>query len=209
MRTYKRALGNALPLSRLLMAVVGMSLLVMGCASSTSIVVHPLISEAGYAQLSCPGGNATFYVEAVTDKRGHSDPADIGFTQTGMLNTRTGLLSDPPPPELLDNSISDALGNCGQLAASRDAAGFVLRIDLTGFQVVEVTGMVSEAITAMVWYEVEVFNGATGEREGHFRTEGKASRKSVLDTTEFAEEVARTALEQSIQMLLGELADYR
>ncbi len=105
-------------------------------------------------------------------------------------------------------SISAALGNCGQLAASRDAAGYVLRIDLTGFQVVEVTGAFSEAITAMTWYDVEVLNGATGEREGSFYTEGKASRKGV-DTTEFSEEVARTALERSIQMLLGELADYR
>jgi hypothetical protein len=180
----------------------------IGCGSSKDIVVRPLISEAGYAQLSCPGGSATFHVEAVTDKRGYGDPASIGFTQTGLFNVKTTLLSDPPPAELFEKSISDALGSCEQLAASREAARFTLRINLIGLQVTEVTGMFSETITAITQYEVEVFNGATGEREERFYVDGQASRNGA-DTTEFAEEVARTAVEQSIQVLLDQLVNYQ
>src|ERR1043166_8820921 len=68
-----------------------------GCGSTKPITVRPQLEEFDLTQVRCPDTHRRFIIDDAIDKRGYGDPNNIGFTQTGMFNAKTTLLSEPRP----------------------------------------------------------------------------------------------------------------
>jgi hypothetical protein len=184
--------------------VVGLSL--AGCGS---LMVEPLPEQRHYADIACPGTTAAFYLEEVLDKRGFTDRSHLGFAKRGLFNVAAKLRSNPPPSEVLSESLNTLLAKCGVLAREPDEAKFLLRVSLLGYQVREVTGMWAETITASLNYETEVVDAASNTQLGRFSASARSGEKSSVDVTRYAERAARDALRKSLSGFLRELGQYQ
>lgn len=172
----------------------------VGCGSTRPIEVYPKLDPADAAQAGCPGTKSRFFVGQVIDKRGYSDPRNVGFTQTGAFNVKASLLASPLPGELLRDSLLLYLRHCDLLASDVGAATDELTASLVRLQVSEYTGVFSEQIVASLQYEVILRDLSTSRRRRAF-IEAQSTQGSSLDTTEFATTVIRSALRDSLGSL--------
>lgn len=192
-------------LKRIISLIFGLAIFfLMSCGSSKPVTVNPILEESAYSEISCLEISQKFYVVGIRDKRGYASPENIGFTQTGLSNKKTSILSDPVPTEVLKKSLSQLLNECESLAAEQVNAQFLLNINLLSFQITEVTKAFSETITASIEYEVVVLDQHSDKRIGRFTVEATDSEKAI-DTSKFAGQVAKNALRKSYMAFASEL----
>lgn len=171
--------------------------------------MKPHVGESDFSDARCPDTPARFHLLPAEDKRGNADARNIGFTQTGLFNIDTSLVTEPEPTEILTQTLSAFLAHCGRLAPSVADARYDLTPVLLTLQVTEQTGALSEEITAVLKYEALVVDPASGRRVGRPAASGKGSVSSGWDTTDYAEQVVQDALRGSLPAFAYELRNYK
>ena len=184
------------------MAAILFAAFATGCASGP-IVLHP---KAEVDSSQCPAHRPTFRLVRVWDKRGYPDTRNVGFTQTGLSNTRTALMTDRPTGRVMLDTLSAAMQRCGMLANSASAQP--LSVDLLAMQINEQTGLVSETMTGQVRYEIVALDPNGGRALDRFQVTGQ-SQHSSMDTTDFAEETLNESIGSSLPSFLRQLATLR
>jgi len=152
----------------------------------------------------CPDTSAKFYLEEVVDKRGNADPRNVGFTQTGLFNRLTTLLTSPMPSEILGSVLADFLDRCLIRSDDRTEADLTIDTSLITLQVTEVTTTFSEVISVELRSEFTVRAAATGRLTRRFIIDA-AAEDSGLDTTQFASAVIEKAIVGATEDLAGRL----
>lgn len=174
-----------------------------GCGSSAAIVLQP--KAARVPRERCPAVPASFALAAVQDKRGYANPRNVGFTQTGLLNTQASLETPRPAAEVLHGALQKALRACGLQARKQTRPDARLKVELVTMQLTEDTGFTSETIKGKIRFEVEVLDASTRNVLDRFVVSGE-SDASGLDTTSDAEAVINRALGASVESFLKALA---
>jgi hypothetical protein len=151
---------------------------------------------------SCPAPGRAFRLGDVSDRRGYNDAANVGFTQTGLGNSKTSLRTSPPPAGLIQRTLDLVLQTCGTPPGSEP---IVLDVIMSRFQTTETTGFTSEEIEAEIALQVRA-RMASGPLLGGFDVSASA-KESGMDTTDEAEGVIDRALQQSAQRFAAGLAE--
>jgi hypothetical protein len=174
-----------------------------GCGSSQPIVIHPAFPQV--ARSACPAPRARFVVESAVDDRGYMDPRNVGFTQTGLANDKTRLLTELPAADVVKAALENALSQCGVLGPGGATPAVRLRVRLLAFQVTEETSFVNETMRGELRYEIQAM-GADGTAPlGRFAVGGEA-HVSAADTTDYAASIVSRAIAESLPGLLAQLA---
>lgn len=135
----------------------------------------------------------------VQDRRGYDDGKNVGFTKTGLLNSKTPVFTDPPPAELLRAALTKALSSCTRIGRWR------LDVALSRFQVSEETGAFTEDVIATIRYRVRI-TSADGKILGQFGVASEARATSAWDVTDQASDVITRAVQDSVKDFLTKLA---
>ena len=184
-------------------AILALMLALAGCGTSEAIVLRP--KTAHVERQRCPAAARSFALAKVQDKRGYSNPNNVGFTQTGLLNKQTSLETARPAAEVMHRALERALTACGLRARKETGPDTLLQVELVTLQLTEQTGLTSETIKGQVRYEVEAVDASSRALLKRFVVTGEREA-SGIDTTSDAEPVIAGALDSSVEHFLKELA---
>jgi len=171
-----------------------------GCGSTAPILLHPKMPNVDGA--ACPVQRSPFTLTRVEDKRGYADNHNVGFTQTGLYNTKASLETERPTVSFVAESLRAALERCGLLAIG--STGRPLAVDLVSFHVRESDSFTTETMTGTVRYEVLALDPSTQQPLARFMVSGE-SKHSGIDTSDYAEQVITEAMASSIPAFLKQL----
>jgi hypothetical protein len=164
------------------------------------MLLHPKMPNA--SGTACPVHRSPFTLIRVEDKRGYANDRNVGFTQTGLFNAKASLETEHPTVSFVAESLRAALERCGLLASG--PTGSPLAVDLMTFQVMESDTFTTETMTGSVRYEVLALDPATQQTVARFTVTGK-SKRSGIDTSDYAEQVISEAMASSIPDFLNQL----
>lgn len=184
-----------------------LGLALAGCGAGRPITVHPSLDGTLAADVACPPTESTYFVSAVVDKRGFADTRYVGETRKGPLNRPTVLHAEPQPAVLLEQALKSLLLRCHNLTGEQDRAAKQLRTTLLRLDVAEAGGFPNEEIAAYLVYEIEIVSPEWVVEHRAVVT-AEASVVASLDTTTYAAEVIRTAIERSLADLSIKLPRY-
>lgn len=177
-------------LHRRQLACLVMTATLAGCASGP-ITIDGGSFEAPSCLLAVRGR-----LLEVVDRRGYSDPTNIGFTQTGFFNKKTSLHISPPPPAQLETRLRALLENCSSYGG-KTPTPLAFKVELSSFQVMERTGFSEEMMRVDIGYTVQVFADDGVTFLASYDVEGSASVKVESDTTDFAKPLVQDALREA------------
>ncbi|HON10362.1 MAG TPA: hypothetical protein PLE24_05800 [Chitinispirillaceae bacterium] len=135
-----------------------------------------------------------FYVGTVYGSSDEEKMDTIGFTRTGRKTKAPILCSSPLS---IKKSLQGLFSSKGVLAPDPSSSTFIIQVEIKDFSIKETSHALSQTIDGHVKLEVILVDPFSAENTRRMMVESQNS-KTAMDTSKYAEEVMRGALESAL-----------